>query len=96
MAQYIQCLVNRTFLVLFLVKPINRKVNALQLELKNGNTPKKPVFTTLSDILFQQHYFMIYLIAKVTRLKRMFRFLSDHTWDFTSFKKCFLSKHYIS
>ena len=32
----------------------NRKVNALQL--KKGNTPKKPAFTTLSDILFQQHY----------------------------------------
>ena len=30
MAQYMQCLVNRTFLVPFLVKPINRKVNALQ------------------------------------------------------------------
>ena len=61
----------------------------ITVQLKKVNTPKKPAFTTLSDILFQRHYFMIYLIAHVTHLKRMFLLLSDHKWDFRPFKIVF-------
>ena len=45
---------------------------------------------TLSDILVQQYYFLICLIAKLTHLKRKLCSFSDHAWDFRPFKKCFL------